>query len=140
MTKTRSLQDKIMQGDVISPLVSSNMVDENISKMAVATQNFYLYTNLVPLPPLLMQDDTLAISTCGNKTRQMVEMLNTCTNIMCLQFGRDKCVKMHIGKRHNSDICHELTIDARDEVVKKKHDGKQYLQDKYIGKEAMENV
>ena len=60
MTKTRTLQNKIMQGDVISPLVSSNMVDENISKMAVATHNFYLYTNLVPLPPLLMQDDTLA--------------------------------------------------------------------------------
>ena len=69
----------------------------------------------------------------------MVEMLNTCTNIMCLQFGRDKCVKMHIGKRHNSDICPELKIDAWDEVVEN-HDGKQYLQDKHIGKEAMKNV
>ena len=51
-----------MQGDVISPLVSSNMVDENISKMAVATQKFYMYKYRVPIPPLLMQDDTLAIS------------------------------------------------------------------------------
>ena len=58
---------------------------------------------------------------------------------MCIQFGRDKCVKMHIGKRHNSDICPELKIDAWDEVVEN-HDGKQYLQDKHIGKEAMKNV
>ena len=50
---------------------------------------------------------------------------------MGLQFGRDKCEKMHIGKRHNSDTCPELKIDALDEVVEN-HDGKQYLQDKHI--------
>ena len=77
LTKTKTLQNKIRQGDVISPLVSSNMVDENISKVAVATHNLYMQKNRVPISPLLMQDDTLAISTLGNKTRQMVEMLNT---------------------------------------------------------------
>ena len=90
-----------MQGDVISPLVSSNMVDENISKRAMATHNFYMLKDKVTIPPLIMQDDTLAISTCGHKAKQMVELLNTCTNLMCLQFERDKCVKLHVGKRQN---------------------------------------
>ena len=139
LTSKRTIRNKIMQGDVMSPLVSSNMVDDNITKMAMATQNFYMYKNKVSIPPLLMQDDTLAISTCGNKTRQMVELLNTCTNIMCLQFGRDKCVKMHIGKRHNLDICPEVKVDTWDEVIIK-HEGKHEVKDQYIGREAMKSV
>ena len=48
-----------------------------------------------------MQDDTLGISTCGIKAKQMNQFLNTRTNLMNLQFGSEKCVKMHIGKEHN---------------------------------------
>ena len=43
LTSKRTIRNKIMQGDVMSPLVSSNMVDENITKIAMATQNFYIY-------------------------------------------------------------------------------------------------
>ena len=99
LTEEKTISDKIMQGDVLSPLLSSNMVDSNISKKALQAGNVYMYKNKVPIPPLIMQDDTLAISNCGFKTRQVTEMINTHTNIMCLQFGRDKCVKMHIGKK-----------------------------------------
>ena len=31
---------------------------------------------------------------------------------MGLQFGCDKCQKMHIGKRQNEDICPTITIDS----------------------------
>ena len=58
---------------------------------------------------------------------------------MCLQFGRDKCVKMHIGKRHNSDICPEVKVDTWDEVVIN-HEGKHEVQDQYIGREALKSV
>ena len=74
------------------------MVDNNISKNSITTNNTYMYKNKVEIPPLLMQDDTLAVSQCGNKTIQMNNFLNTHTNIMGLQFGRDKCVKLHVGK------------------------------------------
>ena len=94
-----------MQGDVISPLVSSNMVDSNIGKMALSTGNTYMYKNKVPIPPLAMQDDILGISLCGYKSTLMNKFLNTRTNLMNLQFGSEKCVKMHIGKNHNKDIC-----------------------------------
>ena len=87
-----------MQGDVLSPLISSNMVDNNIGKLAVATSNIYLYKNKVAIPSLQMQDDTLTVSRCRFKTTKITSFINTQTNIMGLQFGKDKCIKMHIGK------------------------------------------
>ena len=73
----------------------------------------------MPIPLLLMQDDTLAIDKCGFKTIQVNEMINTSTNIVCLQFGRGKCVKMHIWQKNNIEICSKLQVDIwKDEPVK----------------------
>ena len=36
-----SIRNKIMQGDVLGPLVSSNMVDKNIGKKALETGVFF---------------------------------------------------------------------------------------------------
>ena len=47
-----------------SHLVSSNMVDSNIGKSAEMTGNIYRYKDKIPIPPLMMQDDTLGISVC----------------------------------------------------------------------------
>ena len=74
-----------MQGDVLGPLVSSNMVDKNIGKVAIETGLFYKYKDIVPIPPLAMVDDTLGISACGFQTNKMAEFLNVRTNIMNLQ-------------------------------------------------------
>ena len=139
LTEERIIRNKIMQGDVLSPLMSSNFVDKNIGKTAVITGNVYLYKNKVLIPPLMMQDDTLAVSVCGFKTTQMNNFINTRTNMMGLQFGRDKCVQMHIGKSHNNDVCTPCKVDAWEEIVKT-HDGNEHLEDKYIGMEDMKKV
>ena len=119
--------------------MSSNMVDQNIGKAAENTGNIYMYKNKVRIPPLMMQDDTLAISVCGIKTTKINNFLNTRTNIMGLQFGRDKCVQMHIGKSHNQDICSPCKVDAwTDKIVR--HNGKDTLEDEYLGEEAMKTV
>ena len=49
------MNNKVMHGDVLSPLVSSNMVDKNISKPAIETGNIYMYKNKVVIPPLHLQ-------------------------------------------------------------------------------------
>ena len=36
---------------------------------------------------------------------------------MSHQFGRDKCVKMHIGKKHNIDICGDVSVYAWSEKL-----------------------
>ena len=55
MTDTRTIKNKVMQGDVLSPLMSSNMVDQNIGKTALSTRNTYMYKKKVEIPPLMMK-------------------------------------------------------------------------------------
>ena len=86
-----------------------------------------------------MQDDTLAVSECGNKTTKMNNFLNTHTNIMGLQFGRDKCVKIHVGKLIQKDGCSQSKVDAWNDKIVEHEDGHEELNDNYIGKEVMKN-
>ena len=140
LTESRSIRNKIMQGDIMSPLLSSNMVDHHIGKMAVATKNIYMYKNKVEIPPLMMQDNTLAVSTCGLKTTKMNDLINTQTNIMGLQFGKDKCIKMHIGRQHNIFICSDCHVDAWVDKLVLNKDGHEHLKDEYGGMVTMKNV
>ena len=57
-----------------------------------------------------MVDDLACISTCGVDTVKTNSYINTKTNLKKLQFGEDKCHKMHIGKE--KDYCPELYIDT----------------------------
>ena len=128
-----------MQGDVLGPLVSSNMVDKHIGKVAIESGNVYMYKDKVPVPPLAMVDDTLGVSVCGYRTNKMNTFLNTRTSIMGLQFGCDKCEKLHVGKKQNEDICQTITIDSWEEEAFK-CDEKWASQDMYRGKESMSEV
>ena len=139
LTEKKTMRNKIMQGDVLSPLMSSNFVDKNIGKMALITGNVYMYKNKVKIPPLMMQDDTLAVSVCGVKTMKMNNFINTRTSIMGLQFGRDKCVQMHVGKKFNQHICTTCKVDAWDEEVINQ-DGTVHVEDTYLGEKAMGKV
>ena len=88
-----------------------------------------------------MQDDTLGVSVCGFKSRKMNNFLNTRTQIMQLQYGSQKCEKLHIGKRHvNPDICANFEVDVWKDKVIQKEDGSKVLVDSYEGKEDMKSV
>ena len=129
-----------MQGDVLGPLLSSNMVENYIGSNAIKTCNYYMYKNKVVIPPLAMVDDTLGISVCGVKSNKMNSFLNTRTSLMNLQFGSDKCEKLHIGKIQNKDICSTLTIDFwKQKLVEKDGVGKEF-EDTFVGKEPMKEV
>ena len=57
------------------------------------------------------------------------------SNIMGLQFGRDKCEKMHVGKKkRNLDICVDGKVDAWKDKIIKDNLGHDMLVDEYIGK------
>ena len=68
LTEKKIISDKIMQGDVLGPLVSSNMVDKHIGKEAIASGHIYIYKKNVPALPLAMVDDNLGVSICGYRT------------------------------------------------------------------------
>ena len=140
LTETRNITNKVMQGDVMAPLLSSNFVDVNIVKPAISTGNIFMYKDKVPIPPLIMQDDTLTVSACGMKTSKMNTMINTHASVMGLQFGSEKCVKIHVGKNHNPDICGEGKVDAWVDEIVKEEDGNERVKDKYMGKVNMKIV
>ena len=77
LTGRTTIQNKVMQGDVLSLLVSSVMVDQNIGKQALKEGNTYLYKRKVEIPPLAMQNDTLGINECGTKSKAMNAFFNT---------------------------------------------------------------
>ena len=116
------------------------MVDQHIGRKAIETGNTYLYKNIVQIPPLAMHDDTLGISECGMRTKAMNEFLNMRTNLMNLQFGIDKCVKMDVWKTHNQNICLDLEVDAWKEELVEKSDGQKVLEDRFVGREKMKDV
>ena len=45
ITKTENITYKVLQGDVLSPLISSNMVDKHIGKQALNQKNVYIFKN-----------------------------------------------------------------------------------------------
>ena len=59
---------------------------------------------------------------------------------MNLQFGHDKCEKMHIGKTHNKDICPELSVDSWKEQLKVNGEGRNELEDLYDKRKLMKEV
>ena len=140
LTEERIIENKIMQGDVLGPLVSSQLVDRNIAQVAISAGNVYMYKKNVAIPPLIMMDDTITVSTCGNESRKISNLINTQTNIMKLQFGADKCVKLHVGKTHNTDKCAKPKVDVWKDVIKTNDDGRDELVDEYGGKTEIKEV
>ena len=116
------------------------MVEVNITKPAINTGNTYMFKNIMNIQPLLMKDDTLAISTSGHKTKQITSFLNTRTNLMNLQYGREKCVKMQLGKKHNHDKCGDVSVDAWAETFSTTTTQTNVIKDMHVGKEKMRNV
>ena len=48
---------------------------------------------------------------------------------MGLQFGTDKCVKLHVGKTIQKDMCTECKVDAWKDELLKHEDGHEELHD-----------
>jgi hypothetical protein len=64
----------------------------------------------VCVPPLAMVDDLLSVTEFGLESVKANGFLNAKTNIKKLQFGGDKCKKLHIGKKKH--LCPDLYVDS----------------------------
>ena len=109
LTERKNINNIVMQGEVFGPLECSVTVDTIGKECQERGEYLYSYKG-VEVPPLAMVDDLACISTCGVDTVKANSYINTKTNLKKLQFGEDKCHKMHIGK--DKDYCPELYIDT----------------------------
>ena len=140
-TESKDIHRAVIQGDVFGSLLCSKQVDM-IAKECIEEQKYlYKYKNEVLIPPLTMVDDVLCISECGFKTAMINSYLNCKTNTKKLQFGINKCKKMHIGKEHQEYKCQPLFVDSWREIEKKNEkDGDIEINDEYIGEEVVEDI
>ena len=99
----------------------------------------YTYKGEVEIPPLGMVDDLICISECGHKTSMMNAYINFKTNSKKLQFGGDKCKKLHVGYLHDPYKCQDLSVDNWTEVdVINDVTGELEIKDQYAGEQMME--
>ena len=86
-----------------------------------------------------MVDDLICVSECGYKTAMIHSFIKLKTESKKLQFGAEKCKKLHVGKLCGEFKCQELYIDNWKEVlIKNSDDGKVRIEDCLVGEEVME--
>ena len=112
LTDRVKVEEIILQGDVFGPLECSVTVDSFGKECLLQDKHLYYYKDEVPVPILTMVDDALAITECGYKASMMNSYLNTKTSIKKLQYGVEKCFKMHVGRKYNQEICPDLYVNG----------------------------
>ena len=139
ITDRVSVQKIVLQGEVFGPLQCSVQVDSFGKECLKENKHLYSYRGGVGVPPLAMVDDLLAVSNCGIETVKTNGFLNAKTNVKKLQFGGEKCHKMHVGKKQH--LCPDLFVDNWElKKVDKFGHGIENLEDIYVGDYVMENV
>ena len=111
ITERVTCQNCVAQGDVLAPLKCCVCVDKMAETHAEnLSGHLYKYKNVVSIPPLTMVDDTIIASDCGPYSAMATAHHNSMTNLKKLQFGEQKCIKMHVGCRNM--ICPQNVIDT----------------------------
>ena len=87
-----------------------------------------------------MVDDILAISECGFKSTMVNSFLNCKTSTKKLQFGGNKCKKMHIGKQLEDFKCHPIFVGNWKEEDSNDITGEHVVNDIFLGKVEMEDT
>ena len=146
LTDRVELNKLVMQGENLAPLECSVQIDTFGKECLTEKKYLFYYRESTPIPPLSMVDDLLCISTCGVNSLLMNSFIKSKSNFKKLQFGVDKCHKIHVGK--NRVVCPSLNIDKwkikqkaalenNDPSVEDIHDGDHTIQNsndqKYLG-------
>ena len=83
--------------------------------------------------------DLICVSECGIQTSMMNSYINVKTNSKKLQFGVEKCKKIHVGKTCDDFKCQQLFVDNWAEVEVRNEDlASISTEDQYLGEEEIE--
>ena len=93
------LENIEMQGTVPAPLKASVQLDTLGKECYENSEGLFKYKECVNITPLIMIDDILAISDCGNNSVKTNAIIQSKIETKQLRFGPKKCFKMHIGNK-----------------------------------------
>ena len=108
-TERITLEKLEMQGTVPAPLKASVQLDTLGKECIENNEGLYKYKDCVQITPLIMIDDVLAISKCGNDSVKMNAIIHSKIDTKQLLFGPQKCFKLHIGSK-NLNTCPTLKV------------------------------
>ena len=134
-----TIQNVVIQGDVFAPMLCSKQIDMFGKECLEEKKYLYHYKGEVEIPPLTMVDDIICVAECGFQSVMVNSFLNCKTRTKKLQFGSAKCKKMHIGKKHEDFKCHTMFVDNWKEVDSNFENGKEVIEDVYVGNINMED-
>ena len=152
LTDRIELNRLVLQGEIFGPLECSVSVDKFGKECLDEQKHLYSYKRMVGIPPLAMVDDLFLMAGCGLPSALLNAFINAKTNTKKLQFGADKCHKLHVGRK--SDLCPDLFIDqwkmveteqietgitSHEEVPDEVHLMETKEDDKYLGDIIMNN-
>ena len=114
LTERITLEKLEMQGTVPAPLKASVQLDTLGKECLEKNEGLFKYKQCVNITPLIMIDDVLAISNCGNDSVKMNAIIHSKIGTKQLRFGTTKCFKLHIGQK-NKSTC--PTLKVHDKVM-----------------------
>ena len=111
---------------------------DGIGKECIENNKYtYKYKGHVEIPPLIMFHDLITVSECGIKTAMVNSYVKFQTTSKKLQFGNNKCRKMHIGKMRDEYKCQDLYLEKWFEKVTKDFDTKEIKIEDICGDEEI---
>ena len=139
MTDRVEMEQIVLQGENFAPLECSVQIDTIGKECIVGSKYLFYYRDSIPVPPLSMVDDLICISKCGINSIIMNSFINSKSSMKKLQFGVDKCHKIHVGKVKT--VCPELFIDKwRSQKKEAPNIISASIEDIYAGSHNLQNV
>ena len=112
LTERITLEKLEMQGTVPAPLKASVQLDTLGKECIEKNEGLFKYKQCINITPLIMIDDVLAISNCGNDSVKMNAIIQSKIDTKQLMFGTKKCFKLHIGQK-NKSTCPTLKVHGK---------------------------
>ena len=138
-TERGVIKNAVIQGDVFGPMLCGKQIDEIGKECLESSKYTYKYKGDVEIPPMIMLDDLISVSECGHKTAMANSYIKLKTTSKKLQFGTQKCKKMHVGKIQEKHKCQPLYVDNWEEKeIEIGH--KTQVEDILDGEEVMEET
>ena len=132
LTERVDINKIVMQGENLAPLECSVQVDTIGKECMVENKNLFFYRESIPVPPLSMVDDLICVSNCGVNSQIMNSFINVKSNMKKLQFGEQKCNRIHVGK--DKTVCPPIVIDKwTTKKVEALENNKSSIKDVYDG-------
>ena len=123
ITDRTNILNIVMQGTVWGNIFCVTLLDKLGKYVYNKPDLLYYYKESVPIPPLEMVDDVLAIQKCGIKSVNVNTAINNFMEAEKLSLSDKKCNVIHVGSKWEG--CHNLKMHNR-----KMHESKH---EKYLG-------